>query len=572
MKKLISKANRPKVTVMMPVYNVARFVKASIESVLRQNFASFELVIFDDGSDDESGDIARQYQARDARVRVYGSDKNRGVAYARNQILKRARGELLAPHDGDDIMLQGRLGAQVKILERYPDVGVVFGGAIVLNGTLPNDKIFYRPYVRHKEKVAGLLRSQKMKLYPENIPHCSVMLRKAVVLDAGGYNEKLQVGEDTDLFQRLWGRAQFYFLSRFFYLLRLRSTSLRSKAKAEELSACKNRATLFHRKARRVTFCLHDWRVKFHSTCPRYLKIIKKNLSYYFKNSGIRRTNKGSCQKMVTFRIDSRSGKEAGIEHEIDGHGQYVLKEDGCWRSIDLQTRAVAVYLSKERPVSESLIYHGGFLYPLSRIMSQSGAFLTHAALLSMKNQGVLIMGQDGAGKSTLTLAFLAHGYDYFSDEHAILTCRNKQIIGKSFINRIGIPRISAKNFPRLKHLFSWDGAVKKYYLYPKRVRRWAMGKDCVVTKVLFPAFKKYGRLAVRRLDKREFFEKLLEDAYLALNSREGYEKRSAKRYLKLFFKLKESAAGYEVKYTRGDICSLPEYISNLEGVAYGKK
>lgn len=565
---------RPKVTVMMPVYNVARFLRAAIESVLKQNFALFELVIFDDGSEDQSGHIARQYQARDSRVRVYGSDKNRGVAYARNQILKRARGELLAPHDGDDIMLQGRLGTQVKILEKYPDVGVVFGGAILLNGALSGNTVLYRPHLRQKGKVSELLRSQKMKWYPENIPHCSIMLRKTAVLKAGRYNEKLKVGEDTDLFKRLWGRTQFYFLSKFFYLLRLRPASLTAKAiersrKGKE--ACEHRAALFHRKARRASFYLHDWRIEIYSACPRYLKIIKKNLSYYFKNYKIKGTDKRDGLKAITFRIDSRSGKEAGIQHEIDGYGQYVLKEDGCWRAMDPQARIATVYMSKERPASESLIYHGGFLYPLSRIIGQNGGFLTHAALVSMNNQGLLIMGQDGAGKSTLALSFWAQGYHYFSDEHAILACRNKQIVGKSFINRIGIPRVSAKNFPHLKHLFSWDRGVEKYYLYPERIRPWTAEKDCVITKVLFPRFKKDGRLAVRKLGKQEFFEKLLEDPYLALHSQEDQEKELTKRYLGLFFELKELATAYEIEYARGDIHSLPRYILNLEGGAHEK-
>ena len=112
----------PKVTVMMPVYNAAPYLAESIESVLRQDFPSFELVIYDDGSKDQSFEIAKRYR-RDSRVRLFHSRENRGVAYARNRILKLARGKYIAPHDADDMMLSGKLKRQVDLFERDPRLG-----------------------------------------------------------------------------------------------------------------------------------------------------------------------------------------------------------------------------------------------------------------------------------------------------------------------------------------------------------------------------------------------------------------------------------------------------------------
>jgi glycosyltransferase involved in cell wall biosynthesis len=114
-----------KVTVLVPVYNRERFVGEAIESVLRQDFGDFELLLVDDGSTDRSLEILGEYARKDARVRIVTSEKNEGIPRALNKGLDQARGEYIARLDSDDLMMPGRLAAQVEVLDREPDVILV---------------------------------------------------------------------------------------------------------------------------------------------------------------------------------------------------------------------------------------------------------------------------------------------------------------------------------------------------------------------------------------------------------------------------------------------------------------
>ncbi len=113
----------PKVSVIVPAYNVAAFIEGAIECVLAQSFRDFELLIVDDGSPDDTVARCRRYD--DPRIRVV-SQKNRGLAGARNSGIREARGEYLAFLDADDLWRCDKLEKHVAHLERCPDVGVSY--------------------------------------------------------------------------------------------------------------------------------------------------------------------------------------------------------------------------------------------------------------------------------------------------------------------------------------------------------------------------------------------------------------------------------------------------------------
>ena len=93
--------NNPKVSVIVPVYNVEKLLQRCIDSILAQTFTDFELLLIDDGSKDKSGEICDEYAANDDRIIVIHKD-NGGVAEARNAGLRAARGELIGFVDADD--------------------------------------------------------------------------------------------------------------------------------------------------------------------------------------------------------------------------------------------------------------------------------------------------------------------------------------------------------------------------------------------------------------------------------------------------------------------------------------
>lgn len=114
----------PKVSVIMPVYNGARFIGPALESALAQDFPDFEVVVVNDGSTDGSADIARAFQQRDARVRVF-DQPNGGFCAARNAAIAQARGTYLALLDSDDLWLPPHLRRAVAALDEDPSVVLV---------------------------------------------------------------------------------------------------------------------------------------------------------------------------------------------------------------------------------------------------------------------------------------------------------------------------------------------------------------------------------------------------------------------------------------------------------------
>lgn len=116
----------PKVTVLMPTYNVAPYVKEAVESVLRQTYDDFELLVIDDCSTDNTLDVVREVD--DSRIRVVRNERNLGLADNLNRGLSLITTEYVARMDGDDIALPYWLEKEMNYLESHPEVGICGGG------------------------------------------------------------------------------------------------------------------------------------------------------------------------------------------------------------------------------------------------------------------------------------------------------------------------------------------------------------------------------------------------------------------------------------------------------------
>jgi glycosyltransferase involved in cell wall biosynthesis len=112
----------PKVSVIVPIYNQAPFIRETVESALGQDYENLELVLSDDGSTDGTGEILREYEAADReRVKVVASGRNTGIAGAFNRGLDVHTGDYIAWLGGDDLMLPGKVSRQVAVLEERRD-------------------------------------------------------------------------------------------------------------------------------------------------------------------------------------------------------------------------------------------------------------------------------------------------------------------------------------------------------------------------------------------------------------------------------------------------------------------
>lgn len=114
----------PKLSVLMPAYNVQPFIGEAIESVLAQTFNDFELLILDDGSTDKTLEIVESYAKTDSRIRFFSSE-NQKVAKCLNALVAHARGDFVARMDADDICRPKRFERQLTTLLQDPSIGVV---------------------------------------------------------------------------------------------------------------------------------------------------------------------------------------------------------------------------------------------------------------------------------------------------------------------------------------------------------------------------------------------------------------------------------------------------------------
>jgi glycosyltransferase involved in cell wall biosynthesis len=118
------------VSVVIPVYNTARFLAETVESVLAQTYTIWELILVDDGSTDGSAAIALEYAARyPGRVHYleHPGHSNMGMCTSRNLGIQRSQGEYVALLDSDDVWLPHKLREQVALMEAHPEAGLVFG-------------------------------------------------------------------------------------------------------------------------------------------------------------------------------------------------------------------------------------------------------------------------------------------------------------------------------------------------------------------------------------------------------------------------------------------------------------
>ena len=184
----------PAVSILLPVYNGAEYLRDTLDSLLQQTCHDFELIIIDDGSCDESAQIIQS--VNDHRVRFY-KQENRGIAATLNRAIELSRGEYLARQDQDDVSLPRRLEKQLSYLVSHRHCGLVGTWAEIVSGTEKTERA-------HKHAAENYCLKFDL-LFDNPFVHSSVMLRKAAVEDVGMYSTdpSRQPPEDYELWSRL---------------------------------------------------------------------------------------------------------------------------------------------------------------------------------------------------------------------------------------------------------------------------------------------------------------------------------------------------------------------------------
>lgn len=186
----------PPITVLMPVRDQARYVRAALDSVVEQTFADYEFLIVDDHSSDETPSILADYARREPRIRVMRNEAPLGVAGSLNRGLALARGRYIARMDADDLCLPRRFERQFEVLEASPEIGVLGCRTLFIDedGVLSPQAPWLQP--TSSAVIAWQL------LYSCPLCHPSTMLRAERVHAVGGYRQEYPT-EDMDLWTRM---------------------------------------------------------------------------------------------------------------------------------------------------------------------------------------------------------------------------------------------------------------------------------------------------------------------------------------------------------------------------------
>ncbi len=188
------------ISIIIPTYNRADFLKEAIDSVLAQNYQDFELLIVDDGSIDHTRELISRYGER---VR-YLYQENQGVSSARNRGIRSSSGQYVAFLDSDDLWLPEKLEQQLAVMRQQPELRLCHTEEIwIRRGVRVNQK-------KKHQKHGGYI-------FPYCLPLCvispsSVLLRRNVFDDVGYFDEVLPACEDYDLWLRITQHYPVHFI------------------------------------------------------------------------------------------------------------------------------------------------------------------------------------------------------------------------------------------------------------------------------------------------------------------------------------------------------------------------
>ncbi len=190
----------PKISALMPAYNAAQYIRATIDSVLSQTEQDFELLIINDGSTDDTEKIVREYDS--PKIIYHTNPQNFGIAKTYNRTMQLARGKYLAIAESDDISHPQRFEVQARWLDENPTIGVVNAQVKTFSGEPPILATINAGSVKPTETAPQLC--ARVLHYGALINHQVIMYRADTLRQHNmTYDERFVVAFDTDFFMRI---------------------------------------------------------------------------------------------------------------------------------------------------------------------------------------------------------------------------------------------------------------------------------------------------------------------------------------------------------------------------------
>jgi glycosyltransferase involved in cell wall biosynthesis len=183
----------PAVSILMPAYKVDKYIGEALDSVFKQSFTDYEVIVVNDGSPDQLEQVLEPYMDRI----IYLKQENSGQSAARNRAIEIARGRYLALLDPDDIWKPDYLSVQMSIIESDPTISVLYCDAVLFGDPFYEGQTYMQTCPSEGEVTLKKLITEECNVM------ISALIRREVVLEVGLFDEALRSSEDFDLWVRI---------------------------------------------------------------------------------------------------------------------------------------------------------------------------------------------------------------------------------------------------------------------------------------------------------------------------------------------------------------------------------
>ncbi len=198
------KIKNPKITICIPTYNRAEYLKEAVDSALNQNYENYEILIVDDGSTDNTSEMVKSINSD--KIKYFKSEENLGRPKVRNKLVTLSKGEFLLWLDDDDKLRENILDDYVKILLANPKVNIIYGNLLQFDDETGKEIQRYEPNDYSKSKV-DMLRNL---ILGSGITFPASLIKKELFEQCGYFDEEYLRAQDYELWSRLYEKAKFY--------------------------------------------------------------------------------------------------------------------------------------------------------------------------------------------------------------------------------------------------------------------------------------------------------------------------------------------------------------------------
>lgn len=208
----------PEISVIIPTFNYAHYIKEAIKSVISQTYTDFEIIVIDDGSTDDTKEVLQAYIRTNVIKYIY--QKNKGLAAARNTGISSSTGRFITFLDSDDLFTKDKLQLLRTALVSHPDAGMAYGNHILW----VRAKLYKKPKFSPGTAPSGWILPQLFRNALMSVP--SVMVRRECFERIGLFNESLTTTEDWEMWMRIAAEYKVVYVDKIIAYVRVHPDSM----------------------------------------------------------------------------------------------------------------------------------------------------------------------------------------------------------------------------------------------------------------------------------------------------------------------------------------------------------